>query len=96
LDSSDAEWEIKPGDSLRRKIDQGTERASYFMVLLTSNSLKSEWVQTELDAGMVTRIAGSSKLLPIVFNLSIDDIPVTLRGLKCVKLEPYGDSLRAV
>ena len=64
------------------------------MVLLTPNSLKSEWVQTELDAGMVKRIDGSSRLLPIVLNLSVDDIPVTLRGLKCVKLEPYEDGLR--
>jgi TIR domain len=89
-----AEWEIKPGDSLRRKIDQGIEGASYFMVLLTTNSLKSEWVQTELDAGMVKRIEGSCRLLPIILDLNSDSIPVTLRGLKWVRLEPYEDGLR--
>lgn len=88
------EWELRPGDSLRRKIEQGIEGAAYFMVLLTPNSLKSEWVQTELDAGMVKRIEGSSRLLPILFNLGVDDIPVTLRALKCVKIEPYEDGLR--
>jgi hypothetical protein len=87
-------WELRPGDSLRRKIDQGIESASYFIVLLTPTSLKSEWVQTELDAAMVNRIEGSSRLLPIVWNLSGEDIPVTLRGLKWVELEPYEDGLR--
>ncbi len=39
-----APWEIKPGDSLRRKIDAGIDAARYFMVLLTPASLRSEWV----------------------------------------------------
>jgi hypothetical protein len=88
------EWELRPGESLRRKIDQGIESASYFMVLLTPNSLKSEWVQTELDAGMVKRIDGSCRLLPIILDLNSDSIPVTLRELKWIKLEPYPDGLR--
>ena len=88
------QWEIKPGDSLRRKIDEGIEGAAYFMVLLTPNSLESEWVQTELDAGMVRRIEGTCKLIPIILNLSDDQIPVTLRGLRWVRLESYDEGLR--
>ena len=87
-------WEIQPGDSLRRKIDQGIEGADYFLVLLTPNSLQSEWVQTELDAGMVRRIEGLCKLIPIIRNLKDEQIPVTLRGLRWVKLESYEDGLR--
>ena len=88
------EWEIQPGDSLRRKIDQGIEGASYFMLLLTPNSLRSAWVQRELDAGMVKRIEGSCRRIPIIYNLSDNQIPVTLKGLKWVKIDSYKDGLR--
>lgn len=83
-------WEIKPGDSLRRKIDEGISGAKYFLVLLTRNSLKSEWVQTELDAGMVRRIEGSCRLIPVVLDLR----DVTLRGVRWVKLDDYGAGIR--
>jgi len=89
-----ARWEIKPGDSLRRKIDEGIEGAAYFMVLLTPNSLKSEWVQTELDAGMVRRIEGSCRLIPIIHKLRTDEVPITLRGLRWVKLDDYDAGIR--
>ena len=89
-----AEWELRPGDSLRRKIDEGVEQASFFLVLLTPTSLKSEWVQTELDAGMVKRIEGSCKLIPIILNISDDQIPPTLKGIVWFRLEPYEEGLR--
>jgi hypothetical protein len=88
------EWEIEPGASLRRKIDEGIERSSYFLALLTSNSLQSEWVQTELDAGMVQRIRGESKLIPVVVGISDRDVPATLSGVLWVRLDDYDIGLR--
>jgi TIR domain len=88
------EWEIAPGESLRRKIDAGIERASYFLALLTSNSLQSEWAQTELDAGMVQRIRGESKLIPIVAGISDRDVPPTLAAVLWVRLDDYDAGLR--
>jgi len=85
-----AEWKIAPGDSLRRKIDSGIEAASHFLVLLTPNSLKSEWVQTELDAGMVRRISGHCKLIPIVHEIRDEEVPATLAGVLWVRLEQTG------
>lgn len=89
-----AEWELRPGDSLRRRIDEGIDRATHFLVLLTAASLTSEWVQTELDAGMVNRISGKCRLIPIILGLSGDQVPATLRGVVWVSLEPYDDGLR--
>ncbi len=84
-----AEWEIRPGDSLRQKIDEGIDRATHFLVLLTSASLTSKWVQTELDAGMVNRIEGKCRLIPVLHGLRGEQVPATLRGLLWVELEPY-------
>src|SRR4029079_16466959 len=63
-------WAIKPGESLRRKIDEGIDQATHFLVLVTPASLASEWVQTELDAGLVNRIAGRCRLIPIVSGIT--------------------------
>jgi len=89
-----AEWELKPGDSLRQKIDEGIDRATHFLVLLTSESLKSEWVKTELDAAMVNRISGKCRLIPILLGVNHDQVPATLRGLVYVPLESYNSGLR--
>jgi len=87
-------WEIRPGDSLRRKIDEGIDGASHFLVLLTPASLNSEWVQTELDAGMVNRIARKCRLVPVIAGISGDQVPATLRGILWVTLDAYDSGLR--
>jgi hypothetical protein len=87
-------WEIIPGDSLRRKIDEGIEDAGFFIAILSSSSLKSEWVQSELDAGMVKRIEGSCRLIVCPYGINDEDIPVTLRGRRYVRLTDYESGLR--
>jgi hypothetical protein len=89
-----SEWEIKPGESLRRRIDAGIDKATHFLVLLTPASLVSEWVQTELDAGLVNRISGKCRLIPILSAISSEQVPATLRGVRWVRLDPYADGLR--
>jgi len=92
-----SDWEIRPGDSLRMKIDEGIDSAEYFLVLLTSTSLSSKWVQTELDAGLVNRILGKCRrLIPILSGVSLEEVPATLRGLLCVPLDDYDQGLRKV
>jgi hypothetical protein len=89
-----AEWELAPGDSLRRMIDDGIERATHFIVMLTPASLASEWVQVELDAAMVNRIAGKCRLIPVLHGIRSNDVPTTLRGMVWVSLESYDEGRR--
>ncbi|MGB2714437.1 MAG: toll/interleukin-1 receptor domain-containing protein [Vicinamibacterales bacterium] len=89
-----AEWELRPGDSLRRRIDEGVDRATHFLVLLTTASLASEWVHIELDAAMVNRISGKCRLIPVLLGIRAEDVPATLRGLVWVSLDPYESGAR--
>jgi hypothetical protein len=41
-------WKTLAGDSFISKINEGIEKASYFCIVLSNNSLKSEWVEKEL------------------------------------------------
>ena len=76
------DWEIFPGDSLRCKIDQGIEDCDYVLAIVSENSFESAWVQTELDAGMVRRIQGSCRLIPVLLSISPEQLPPTLAGIK--------------
>jgi len=88
------QWEIKPGDSLRRKIDEGMGNADYFLAILTKSSLNSEWVATELDAALVMKISGECTLVPIPIGILDNEIPTTLLGLVYVRLDDYDEGLR--
>lgn len=59
------EFELKIGDSLRRKIDSGLARSRFGVVVLSKEFFKKGWTNYELD-GLVTRsVTGEQILLPI-------------------------------
>ena len=59
------EFELKIGDSLRRKIDAGLTRSRFGVVVLSRAFLGKGWPNYELD-GLVTRaVSGEQVLLPI-------------------------------
>ena len=82
------EWEIRAGDSLRKKIfKDGLEACDVFLVLVTTSSLKSNWVQEELDAAFVKAVEQSARLIPVVrSNEIIKSLPIELRSRKVTVL----------
>jgi hypothetical protein len=63
------EFELRIGDSLRRKIDRGLG-SSRFVVVLSQAFFGKGWPEYELD-GLVTRaVSGEQILLPIWHNVS--------------------------
>lgn len=68
------EVEMKIGDSLRRKIDQGIRSSRFGLVILSEQFFAKGWTQYELD-GLVTRtVSGEQNLLPIWHGVSKDDV----------------------
>ena len=59
------EFELRLGDSLRRKIDDGLATSRYGVVILSESFFGKEWTRKELD-GLVAREDGKHKvILPI-------------------------------
>jgi hypothetical protein len=73
------EAEIKVGDSLIRKIISGIDSVDYLGIVLSPNSVNSQWVQEELEQALNIQVSqGYIKILPI---LLLDcEIPGFLRG----------------
>jgi len=61
------EAEIKIGDSLIEKIGNGIINSQFMIAILSPTSMKSEWVQKELQIAMTQEISGRRiKVLPLL------------------------------
>lgn len=73
------EAEIKLGDSLIEKIRHGIDEMDYLGVVLSPNSVNSEWVKKEVDIAMNHEIEGKRvKVLPLLHKKC--DLPGFLKG----------------
>jgi hypothetical protein len=64
------EFELRIGDSLRRKIDFGLARSRFGVVVISPSFFAKNWPQYELD-GLVTReMTGEQVILPLWHQIS--------------------------
>jgi hypothetical protein len=64
------EFELRIGDSLRRKIDAGLARSRFGVVVLSRSFFAKNWPQYELD-GLVTReMTGEQIILPLWHDIT--------------------------
>lgn len=87
-------WEIQAGDSLIDKIfKEGLANADVFIVLISQNSVKSKWVQEELNVAMIKRIEGITRIIPIIVDNA--QLPDHLRILKYIDMNKgYNEAIR--
>lgn len=68
------EFELKIGDSLRRKIDRGLAKSRFGIVVLSQSFFKKGWTNYELD-GLVTKaVSGEQVLLPVWHRISKQEV----------------------
>lgn len=68
------EFELRVGDSLRRRIDSGIAGSRFGLVVLSKAFFAKGWAQYELD-GLVTMAVGEKQiLLPIWHEISKDEV----------------------
>lgn len=71
-------WEMKPGDSLIDKIQEGIAEASFLLVVLSNNSLDSEWCKRELKSAIMREL-DEKKVIVIPILVEKCDIPLFLK-----------------
>jgi hypothetical protein len=64
------EFELKIGDSLRRKIDKGLANSRFGIVVLSKNFFGKGWTNYELDGIITKSVSGEQILLPIWHNIT--------------------------
>lgn len=74
-------WEIKVGESITWKIEEGIRENEYLAIILSPEALNSEWVKSELGAAWVKQMKIKKIfLLPILYRDC--DIPLFLSDRK--------------
>lgn len=68
------EFELKIGDSLRRKIDRGVASSRFGVVVLSKSFFSKGWPNYELD-GLVTRaVSGEQVILPVWHEVTKSEV----------------------
>ncbi len=68
------EFEMKIGDSLRRKIDHGLANSRFGVVVISRSFIKKGWTNYELDGIMTKTISGQQVLLPIWHDITKQEV----------------------
>src|SRR5260370_14323166 len=67
------QWEIKVGDSIVQKINDGLSSASHLAILLSRDSVTKPWVTKELSSALMRQLSDrSTRVLPV----RLDDSPI--------------------
>ncbi len=62
-------WDIKVGDSITWKIEEGIRENEFFGIVLSPEAIDSEWVKNELSAAWVKQTNGRKVvILPILYR----------------------------
>jgi len=62
-------WEIKAGESITRKVQQGLRESDCLIVILSKKSCKAEWVKTEVNSYLFREISSKKgKIVPVVIE----------------------------
>jgi Domain of unknown function (DUF1883)./TIR domain. len=68
------EFELKIGDSLRRKIDMGLAKSNFGIIVISRKFICKGWTNYELDGLMTRAVSGEQILLPIWHDITKQEV----------------------
>lgn len=81
-----SDWAIEPGQSIVEKINEALDRNDTLIVLLSKSSVKSKWVERELNAALMSQLSGEAvTVLPVLIEDC--EIPATLQDIKYIDMK---------
>jgi ubiquitin-protein ligase len=87
-----AERSIKAGDFWEDRIKEALKNCRSFWILITPNSLNSEWVNTE----WVVAWALGKKIVPILYRCKPEDLPKRLQSYQCIDFHRIGQAVESI
>jgi tetratricopeptide (TPR) repeat protein len=75
LDVFQDRWEIRPGDIVVRRLEEGIRSSANGVLVVSPASLASKWVQQEYAAMLVRVVDGKQRLLIPVLYADVDEVP---------------------
>lgn len=91
------EYEIRPGDDIVKKINDGLENADAGIVVFSSNTQYEKWLQAEWSALILDSVEEGRRLIPVLLGDDKTVIPRLLRAKLYVRakdIDRIDDALR--
>jgi predicted nucleotide-binding protein len=87
-------WDMSAGESLLDRIEKAIDESSFLIVLLSSNSVESKWVETELQYAFLKQQEQRMRIIPVI----IDEckLPSQVAGSLCIDMKPTSDRERSM
>jgi len=79
-------YEIRPGDDITDRIEDGIKSCQLFVAIITPNSVGSNWVQKELRLA-IEKSEGYNSIVPIILDGIA--VPDYIKNIEPVILRPY-------
>lgn len=80
-----AKWSIAPGEFIYQKIEDGLAQNDILLILLSPDSVKSRWVEQELNTALLRHLSGQNvAILPVIVDKC--EIPNALQNIKYIDL----------
>jgi len=77
------EWSIGPSHSIVQKINEGILQHDTLAVILSPNSVNSQWVKRELNSAVMAQLSGYNvRVLPLLVETC--EIPVLLKDIRYI------------
>src|SRR5262245_46945145 len=76
------QWQIKVGDSITGKINEGIGVSDFLVVVLSKASVSSKWVKEELNAATIRNIEEDKHAFILPVLIEATEIPPFLRHRK--------------
>jgi len=84
-----SEWEIRTGERIIERINQGLVDCTHFAVLLTPVSITKPWVKIEMDAGLILQLQGQCAFVPIRSGLAVAALPPLFQTMNAPSIDDY-------
>jgi hypothetical protein len=85
-----SEKTIKPGDDFAEKIRRALQESKELWLLVSPDSVKSEWVISEWGAAWVL----DRKIIPILHRCDVNSLPDRLRKLHCIDYYKFDELIK--
>ncbi len=88
-------WEIRVGDSIANKISEGIKKSSYLLLILSTNSVKSPWVEKEMNAALMKEI-NSRNVVILPALIENCEFPEILKDKKYGRVKHWRSGCRLI
>jgi tetratricopeptide (TPR) repeat protein len=76
------EWEIKVGESIVKRVNEGIKESAYLIAVLSPSSVASDWVQRELFSALMSQLSAERDITILPILVSDCEVPALFRDIK--------------